>query len=319
MPSASVIIPLYNKGMFVARAIDSVLAQTCEDFEIIVIDDGSTDNGPDIVRQYKDPRIRLIRQSNAGPGAARNAGVRAASSKYVAYLDADDEWLPDFLQTSLSNLANNPDCVLCSVNHYRGDEKLLATTMSLFDIGFTAGRPWRLSPEIEPEKMWPFLFYLQSGGTVMCRRDIVLKYGGSYEHRCTWAEDQYLWLQVMLNHRIYYDMTPLWQYHTEESELNEHNRKLPEPLFPFLTDPDPIKKNCPVEYQITLERFLIYAAKVDFFRMVGHENMPAAKYLLRNFPSMKSIEWGFIKARIKVIFPWMIPWVRTIKKLIKTG
>jgi len=99
MPAVSVVIPLYNKGPYIARALNSVLAQTFQDFEVIVVDDGSTDNGAEVVRRFDDPRIRLIQQENRGVSAARNRGVEAACAELIAFLDADDEWLPEHLKT----------------------------------------------------------------------------------------------------------------------------------------------------------------------------------------------------------------------------
>lgn len=93
----SVIIPLYNKSRHIRRSINSVLAQTVPPHEIIIVDDGSTDGGGNIVRAFADSRIRLIRQSNSGECAARNRGIREASGELIAFLDADDEWLPGFL------------------------------------------------------------------------------------------------------------------------------------------------------------------------------------------------------------------------------
>lgn len=95
----SVIIPLYNKADTVERAIRSVLRQTCQNFEIIVVDDESLDNGAEIVEQICDQRIRLIRQENGGVSAARNTGISNAKYDFVTFLDADDEYLSDYLET----------------------------------------------------------------------------------------------------------------------------------------------------------------------------------------------------------------------------
>lgn len=109
MKRFSIVIPLYNKQKHIKRAVDSVLAQTVKDFECIIIDDGSTDKSAEIVKEYTDPRICLIQQKNAGGSAARNRGIDAAQNEYIAFLDADDEWLPDFLKTISYLIAKYPD------------------------------------------------------------------------------------------------------------------------------------------------------------------------------------------------------------------
>jgi glycosyltransferase involved in cell wall biosynthesis len=106
----SVIIPLYNKEHHIARALDSALAQTVPPDEIIVVDDGSTDQGAQLVFGYRDPRIRLIRQRNAGVAVARNRGVEEATGELIAFLDADDAYLPAFLETIVRLRQRHSSC-----------------------------------------------------------------------------------------------------------------------------------------------------------------------------------------------------------------
>src|SRR5581483_11097181 len=114
MASISVIVPLYNKAPYVRRALESINGQTLSDFEVIVVDDGSSDEGPHIVSQYPDPRFRMIAQTNAGPGAARNRGIAEARGEYIAFLDADDEWEPCYLEESLRLLSAHSDAASVS-------------------------------------------------------------------------------------------------------------------------------------------------------------------------------------------------------------
>lgn len=108
MPTVTVVMPLYNTERYVEQAIASVLAQTYEDFELIVVDDGSTDESVERVRRCRDPRIRLIHQDNRGLAGARNSGIRHARGRYIALLDADDAWRPDKLALHVAHLDNRP-------------------------------------------------------------------------------------------------------------------------------------------------------------------------------------------------------------------
>jgi glycosyltransferase involved in cell wall biosynthesis len=113
----SIVMPLYNKEAGVKRAIKSVLNQTTSNFELVVVNDGSTDKGPYIIRSINDSRIRVINQDKAGVSAARNQGIREAQSDLIAFLDADDEWKPSFLETII-NLKNNfPSCNVFATNY----------------------------------------------------------------------------------------------------------------------------------------------------------------------------------------------------------
>lgn len=113
----SVIVPVYNADGLLDRCLDSIFNQnTIRSVEIILIDDGSTDNSVELIRRRPEQdRIRLFRQPNSGPSKARNKGIEEARGRYLAFLDADDYWLPEFVDTTAQFLDNHPDCVAVSV------------------------------------------------------------------------------------------------------------------------------------------------------------------------------------------------------------
>jgi glycosyltransferase involved in cell wall biosynthesis len=109
----SVIIPVYNREHLIEETLDSVFRQTFDDYEVIVVDDGSTDQTVDVVKAYPDP-VRLIQQENTGPGAARNTGIKAATGEYIAFLDSDDRWFPWTLETYRKVIAQHQEPALIS-------------------------------------------------------------------------------------------------------------------------------------------------------------------------------------------------------------
>lgn len=106
---ASVIIPVYKVEKYIAETINSVLNQTYQDFELIIVDDGSPDRSVEICQQFQDPRLQIIRQKNQGVCAARNTGIDRATGQYLAFLDGDDLWLPQKLEKHLKHLESSPD------------------------------------------------------------------------------------------------------------------------------------------------------------------------------------------------------------------
>lgn len=111
-PLVSVVMPCFNAAVHLPKSVGSVLAQTFADWELIAIDDGSTDGTLAWLRAQSDPRIRVLSQPNQGVSRARNAGLAAARGRYVAFLDADDTWAPSFLEKMSAALASRPDAVL---------------------------------------------------------------------------------------------------------------------------------------------------------------------------------------------------------------
>jgi teichuronic acid biosynthesis glycosyltransferase TuaG len=120
----SIITPCYNGARFLGETIESVLAQTYPNWEMIIVDDGSKDNSAEIARNYmgKDNRIKLIQQANGGSAAARNNGIKNANGRYIALLDSDDLWEPEFLESQL-NFMNEKKCLLVYSSHKRINEE----------------------------------------------------------------------------------------------------------------------------------------------------------------------------------------------------
>src|SRR5688572_19309459 len=119
----SVIIPTYNYGRFVREAIESVQRQTVQDFEIIVIDDGSTDDTQEVLRGIADPRLRIYRTENRGLSAARTEGLRHTRGEFIAFLDSDDRWRPEKLELQLAMMEREPDlgAVFTNLVQFKGD------------------------------------------------------------------------------------------------------------------------------------------------------------------------------------------------------
>lgn len=126
----SVVIPLYNKEKQIAYTLQSVFEQTFQNFEIVIVDDGSTDNSVEEVEKFDDSRIRLIHQTNAGVSAARNRGIEEASGELIAFLDADDVWMPEYLATQYGLYQKYPECSVYACNYeFRDSEGKVTPTI----------------------------------------------------------------------------------------------------------------------------------------------------------------------------------------------
>jgi glycosyltransferase involved in cell wall biosynthesis len=183
-PKVSVIIPVFNRPEAVRRAIESVLAQTCQDFEIIVVDDASTDATPAVVAAFADSRISLIRhERNRGGSAARNTGIRASSAPYVGFLDSDDEWLPHKLERQLAVFEGATDQVGLV---YAGAERVYEDGVVSRDL-----------PRSERDLTRTLLLENVIGETSvgMVRRSVLDQTGG-FDESLPSCQDLDLWLRI---------------------------------------------------------------------------------------------------------------------------
>lgn len=210
VPEVSVVIPLFNKGRYIGRTLNSVLQQTFQDFEIIVVDDGSSDDGANVVTNINDPRISLIRQENRGVSAARNRGIAAARAELIAFLDADDEWFPDHLETLLRLRSKFPQ------------SGAYATAVLLK----TEGSGHRMAPFAEiPKAPWegilPNYFRAAAMGnppisstSVGIPRTVLTEMKG-FPEGVWWGEDTDLWGRIALRYPIAFSWEGAGIYHID--------------------------------------------------------------------------------------------------------
>ncbi|MBS3963221.1 MAG: glycosyltransferase [Methylomonas sp.] len=205
-PLISVIMPCYNAANVIEKTVANLFKQTLKDFELIIIDDGSTDNSIHILKKISKtyPSVIIFQQHNQGPGSARNRGIKTASGKFIAFLDADDSWEPAFLYKLHSALSNSPDCVLA----YCGWQ----------NIGL---EPNQCKPYIPPDyeqsnKLallldncpWPI-------HAALTYKTSIEKVGGFSEKWLT-AEDFDMWLRITIFEKIVRVPEVLAYYHHQE-------------------------------------------------------------------------------------------------------
>ncbi len=210
----SVVIPAYNAASCIGRAIDSVLAQTYPAQEIIVVNDGSTDNTAEILKQYQN-QIRVIEQSNAGVSVARNTGIQAAAGDWIAFLDADDQWLPDKLRLQSALVMRNPDLSWVSGEFYYCDcpdnrrrrSSIAGSSRQAVDEALRGG-------EFFDDFFTAFLLRAYGNtDTMLVRKEMLIK-AGLFIARQQMIEDEDMWFRLAyLGLKVGFVHQPLAVYH----------------------------------------------------------------------------------------------------------
>lgn len=207
----SVVIPLYNKEKQIERTLRSLQTQTYSDFEVIIIDDGSTDNSVKEVEQFNDPRIRLIQQPNTGVSAARNRGIAEATGDFIALLDADDEWKPEYLGTQLSLTKKYPECNVFVCNYEIRDinGKVYPTIIR------------KLPFKTEDGVLSNYFEVASCSSPPICSISIMVKKGviesaGGFPIGIRSGEDLLTWARLACNHSIVYYKIPLAIYNVSD-------------------------------------------------------------------------------------------------------
>ena len=187
MPRVDVIIPVYNSAATVAESVESALGQTFTDFDVVAVDDGSTDASAEVLSRY-GVRIKVLTQPNRGLSAARNAGVHLGTAEYVAFLDADDIWEPEMLERTVAALDRLPHSVLAYTDVAVVDSSGRPLNASL--VGNSLGR----APQLDDlfVSLWPIM-----PSAVVMRRDVFDAVGGFSEaFRGLGYEDVFMWMRA---------------------------------------------------------------------------------------------------------------------------
>ena len=222
----SVIIPLYNIAPYVAKAIESVLAQTFMDYELIIVDDGSKDNSEEIAFQSISGHgnCRLLKQENAGVSMARNNGVAASSGDFLCFLDADDWWEPTFLEEMAELTEEFPDAGIYGTNYTIVNETSRRTRVATVGVetGFERGY-------INYCKVYARTMYMPLWTGAVCMPRMVFDEMGGFPKNIKLGEDFLLWIRVALKYKVAFMNKSLAYYNQDVDAVNRGVNKLYRP------------------------------------------------------------------------------------------
>lgn len=214
MAKVSAIIPVYNTECFIQEAIESVLSQTYKDIELIIVDDASNDRTGEIARSFGSRLTCISHSANMGPSAARNTGIKHALGKYIAFLDADDVWMPDKIKEQMELLENNNDIALVYSNGYT--------------VNSSGSQIGRFFDTIRPKGGFIFKELLLDNfivtSSVIVRKDILNEIGG-FNERFSLSEDFDLYLRIAEHYKIDFVDAPLLKHRIHSGSLSKKKRK----------------------------------------------------------------------------------------------
>lgn len=213
----SVVIPLYNKENSITSTLQSVCAQTYTDFEVLVVNDGSTDNGATLAAKYPDTRIRVINKPNGGVCSARNRGINEAKGEFVALLDGDDQWDKEYLAEQVKMINDFPEAVMWGINFAETNNGKLVRRVS---TGLPDGFRGYVENYFEMKGRISDLFCSSS---VVIRKD-VFDSVGLFDERIKYAEDSDMWFRIIATQKVaFYDQYMVfYQWDAENRAMTRH-------------------------------------------------------------------------------------------------
>lgn len=280
----SIIIPLYNKESFIENTIQSVLDQNFQDFEIIVVNDGSTDKSEEKLLHFKDFRIKYFSKKNEGVSSARNYGIEKANADFIAFLDADDYWYPTFLETmfySISKLPNQK--VFSAAVEFNTSKKVIPAQYSISKTNEEFEIVNYFKASIKESILW-------SSSSVFHKS--VFQEIGNFDAKIKSGEDTDLWIRIGLVYPVVFSWKILARHVHDPKSLSKNNTLIIENLD--LSKFNEVEKtNSDLKYFLDLNRFSLAIKS----KLVGEK---ALFYIYYNPINLKKIGW---KKRTLLLFP----------------
>lgn len=282
-PFFSVIIPLYNKEGFIADTLKSALHQTYQNFEILIVNDGSTDKSLNIASSFKDNRITILNQDNKGLSAARNNGIKHAQADYIAFLDADDLWKTDYLETQYKLISNYNDEFVFATNINLLKPKL---TPNLLPIPYSSRFQKKITNYFE---LCENIF----GPSSLVLRKEVMATIGVFNEAITYGEGDEFFIKCFQNYNLVYYTSPKVLYRTGIKNQ--------------LTAPNKNSKRIIPDYDVYLKNNTNYALKkyIDFvhYKLVVLYKMELNHEKVKFYKKKITPENLNLKRRIKYYLP----------------
>lgn len=298
-PFFSVLISLYNKEDFIKSTLESVLSQTFQDFEIIVINDGSTDDSESVVKSFSDERIKYFKQPNQGASAGRNAAISKASGPYLALLDADDVWDKNYLKTINQLITSYPS------------EKVFATAVTIETANRVFHSVYSI-PEISEGAIYTLNYFessyintlLTSSSTVV--HSSVFEQVGTYDTSIKSGQDTDLWIRMGIYYNVVFKNLPLVTYRYAQQSLSNKTRSpVDKPKYNGYKDLEAV--NPSLKKFIDLNRFsMCILSKLDndqksfknFEKEIDYRNLNRKQRFLLKQPSSVIRCFYYFKKRL---------------------
>jgi glycosyltransferase involved in cell wall biosynthesis len=293
MPKVSVVIPTYNRAHLISETVQNVLAQNFRDYEVIVVDDGSTDNTKDVLRPFGN-KIKYIYKKNAGLAAARNTGIEHSTGEYIAFIDDDDLWYPNKLDVQVGILDKNLQLgFVCSqadvINAQSGE------------VMYTLKKGWFNKENFESLYNENFIPVL----TVMMRRSCYEKLGGFDENQIT-GEDYDYWLRLSKIYPFHFIDMPLAKWRMTPKSMSKNIEKMFEGNWRALNKEETIKDMSRLRVMIRQGTFCLeYAGK---YLEEKHYSKAAKMYFksLISFPFIGLVVWTPELSKKRFTFPYRL-------------